>query len=125
MSECRVVLCDDSQDFVRLLALLLALEPGMQVVGQAHDGQQAISVCAELQPDVLVLDVSMPVMDGLTALPQVLMHSPDTSVVMLSGLGSDDVKRQAMQLGATVYLEKGVATSNLAQQLRQACASGS
>jgi YesN/AraC family two-component response regulator len=91
MSECRVVLCDDSHDFVRLLTLLLAIEPGMRVVGQAHNGEQAISVCAELEPDVLVLDVSMPVMDGLTALPQVRRVSPSTNVVMLSGLGTDEL----------------------------------
>ncbi|MCW2923284.1 MAG: response regulator receiver protein [Thermoleophilia bacterium] len=118
---CRLVLCDDARDFVRLLKLLIDMESDMEVVGVAHDGAEAISVCTELQPDLLVLDVSMPVMDGLTALPRIREVSPGTSVVMLSGFSSAAMKRQALELGASQFIEKGIPPSELTGQLRAQC----
>lgn len=119
--SCRVVLCDDARDFVKLLKVLIDMEPEMEVVGEAHDGEQAISVCTELQPDLLVLDVSMPVMDGLTALPRIREVSPATNVVMLSGFSSEEMKRQALDLGACRFIEKGVSPVDLPGQLRAQC----
>ena len=117
----RIVLCDDARDFVRLLKVLIDMEAGMEVVGEAHDGEEAIRVCAELQPDLLVLDVSMPVMDGMTALPRVREVSPSTSVVMLSGFSSEAMKRQALGLGACRFIEKGISPMDLPEQLRECC----
>lgn len=114
----RIVLCDDAEDFVKLLRLLLDVEPDIQVVGEAFDGEQAISACANLQPDILILDVSMPVMDGLTALPTIQQVSPDTRVVMLSGFGSAQMKRKAMDLGAVEFIEKGISPTELPMRIR-------
>lgn len=114
----RLVLCDDAADFVRLLRLLLELEHDIEVVGEAFDGEQAIDVCARTQPDLLVLDVSMPNMDGLTALPTIRRVSPDTKVVMLSGFGSGRTQQRALDLGAVEFIEKGIAPDALAGRLR-------
>lgn len=75
----------------------------------------------DLQPDLLVLDVSMPVMDGLTALPRVREVSPSTNVVMLSGFGSDAMKQQALEMGACRFIEKGFSPVELPGQLRAQC----
>ena len=120
-SRCRVVLCDDAADFLELVKLLLNMEPDMTVVGEAYNGEEAIAVCAETQPDLLVLDVSMPVMDGLTALPEIRRVSPNTNVVMLSGFGSTEMKRRALELGAVQFIEKGVTPSALPKQLKEHC----
>lgn len=120
-SPCRVVLCDDAVDFMRLVKLLFDVEDGVEVVGLAQNGLEAVELCRELQPDVLLLDVSMPVMDGLTALPKVLEASPETSVVMLSGLSSPDVHRRALELGAAAFVEKGTSALTLPQQVRRHC----
>jgi DNA-binding NarL/FixJ family response regulator len=118
----RVMLCDDAADFVRLLQLLLELEPDFEVVGSAHDGATAIELVAELTPDLLVLDVSMPIMDGLSALPQLRTASPATRIVMLSGFSSDDLRRRALELGAVGCLEKGESALDLPIRLRAFCA---
>jgi DNA-binding NarL/FixJ family response regulator len=116
--RCRLVLCDDAADFVALVRLVLSGEEDIEIVGEAYNGAQAITMCAELQPELLVLDVSMPVMDGLTALPKILDASPETRVVMLSGFASDEVKQQAQELGAVRFIEKGVSPQELLSQLR-------
>ena len=116
---CRVVLCDDARDYVKLLKLLIDMESDMEVIGAAYDGEEAIKMCTELQPDLLVLDVSMPVMDGLTALPRIREVSPATNIVMLSGFSSDVVKQQALDLGARAFIEKGVSPLVLPGQLRE------
>lgn len=118
---CRIVLCDDAVDFMRLMKILFDVDHGVEVIGMAENGREAIDLCAQLQPDVLLLDVSMPVMDGMTALPRVREASPGTNVVMLSGFSSAAVKRQALELGAVAYIEKGVAPLTLPAQVRQHC----
>ncbi|MCW2973115.1 MAG: two-component response regulator [Thermoleophilia bacterium] len=117
----RIVLCDDQPDFVRLLQLLLAIEGDLEVVGTAANGEEAIEVCGQLRPDLLVLDISMPVMDGLTALPLVRAASPDTNVVMLTGLGSSEVRERALAAGATGFIEKGASATELPELIRAAC----
>jgi DNA-binding NarL/FixJ family response regulator len=121
MSEaaaCRIVLCDDSRGYVALLRVLVELEPAFELVGEAYDGRQAIEVCAQVRPDLLVLDVSMPEMDGLTAIPHVQDASPGTTIVMLTGFDSPEVRRQALELGAAGYLEKGLSATELVAALR-------
>lgn len=118
----RVVLCDDQHDFVRLLEIMLSIEQDIEIVGTADDGHSAIERCAELRPDVLLLDVSMPGMDGITALPAVLESSPGTCVLMLSGFSAPDVKQRALDAGATAFIEKGSPPHLLPQLIREHCA---
>lgn len=119
--RCTVVLCDDAIDYLELVSMVLSTEPHLEIVGRAHNGFEGIALCEQLRPDLLVLDVSMPEMDGLTALPKVLLASPKTRVVLLSGFSSDNVKRRAMELGATAFLEKGISPLDLPKELLSYC----
>ncbi|MBC7645044.1 MAG: response regulator transcription factor [Thermoleophilia bacterium] len=116
-----MVLCDDARDFLLLLKLLIGTDTTMEVVGEASNGAEAIVMCTELQPDVLVLDISMPVMDGMTALPEICRLSPNTNVIMLSGFSSPDLKTQAMHLGAKSFIEKGAKPTQLTAILKAHC----
>ena len=119
---CKVAICDDIENFRRMLRLVLEFESDIEVVGEAGDGRAAVELCEALQPDVLLLDVSMPVMDGLEALPMILETSPETSVVMLTGYGSREVEGRAMERGAFRYLEKGADPATITTAIREACA---
>ena len=114
----RVVLADDTRDIRLLLSLALELAGGFQVVGEAADGNEAIEQATAHQPDVLLLDLAMPVLDGLQALPKIREHAPDSLVVVLSGFGADAMGEEAVRLGATTYVQKGVNPTELAEQLR-------
>jgi DNA-binding NarL/FixJ family response regulator len=118
---CRVVLCDDAPDFIQLAKLLFERDERLEVVGEASDGEAAITACRELQPDVLLLDVSMPVLDGLSALPRVLEASPHTNVIMLSAFGTQSMKRAALEGGAVGFIEKGEDPLALPAQVAAYC----
>lgn len=120
-TACRVVICDDQPGFRELLTILLALEPGIEVVGEAGDGREAIEVVRSLQPNVLVLDIAMPEMDGIEALPHVLEASPETQVVVITGFGSESVRKRALENGAHLFVEKGIDVEALVAQIRSAC----
>ncbi len=109
----RVVIADDAEDIRFLLALRLKREGGFEVVGEACTGTEAIDVVDEYAPDVLVLDLAMPVMDGLEAIPEIKRRRPDCKIVVLSGFEEELVAKKALACGADAYLEKGAAMSEL------------
>ena len=114
----RVVLADDTRDIRLLLSLALELAGGFVVVGEAADGKEAIDQATVHQPDVLLLDLAMPVLDGLQALPKIREQAPESLVVVLSGFGAEAMGEEAVRLGATTYVQKGVNPTELAEQLR-------
>ena len=107
----RVVLADDTAEYRLLLRIILQQDGRFDVVGEAADGEEAVRMTAELCPDVLVLDLAMPVMDGLQAIPEVRAASPETAIVVLSGFARGQLDRVAIARGATAYVEKGEAFS--------------
>jgi CheY-like chemotaxis protein len=113
----RVVLADDTSEYRQLLRLILEQDGRFVVVGEAADGAEAVRLTTAERPDALVLDLAMPVMDGLQAIPQVLAGSPDTSIVVLSGFARGQLDREALALGATAYVEKGEAFSTIVSTL--------
>jgi DNA-binding NarL/FixJ family response regulator len=121
---CRVVVCDDQHSFREVVALVLGLESGLEVVGQAADGAEAIRVVERLRPDVLLLDIAMPVMDGLEALPHIRAAAPDTRVVMMSGLSSDGIRQRALDAGAELFIEKGADVEQVAATIAGLCRDG-
>jgi DNA-binding NarL/FixJ family response regulator len=103
----RIVVCDDQRAFRTIVSTVLGLEPDLEIVGEAADGRQAIDLVAQLHPDLLVLDIAMPEMDGLEALPYIRAASPDTKVVMLTGVANEGVRERALDGGAALFMEKG------------------
>ena len=117
MTLLRTVLVDDVADMRELLRLLLLRDGRFSIVGEAANGQEAIELVADLFPDLVVLDVAMPVLDGIAALPRLREASPRTRIVMLSGFPAEDMERPSLAAGAVGYLEKGPDIGGLPAQL--------
>jgi CheY-like chemotaxis protein len=101
----RAVVIDDTRDIRELLSLVLT-RSGMEVVGEASDGQAGVEVVRAERPDVVLLDLAMPVMDGVEALPIIRELVPDARIIVLSAFAGA-VKQQVLDWGADGYLEKG------------------
>ena len=117
MQRFRVVLVDDMVELRNLIRLTLERSGHFEVVGQAGNGREGIEVAAATQPDLVLLDVSMPVMDGLEALPILCRTVPSTSVVMLSGFSQARLGAEAKAGGAAAYVEKGLPPDALVSRL--------
>lgn len=102
----RVVLADDAEDLRAILRRLLENDGRFEVVAEAEDGHEAVQAATDHQPDVIVLDLSMPLLDGRGALPRIRALAPSTAVVVLSGFGSLD-GGDATELGADACITKG------------------
>lgn len=114
----RVVLADDTADIRLLTRTVLDLDGGFEVVGEASTGTEAVALARELSPDVIVLDLAMPEMDGLQALPVIRRESPATRVVVMSGFERAALGPEAFALGAAEYVYKGRPLSELVSVLR-------
>ena len=114
----RVVLADD-QDLVRAgFRVILGTEPGIEVVGEAGDGLQAVALVASLRPDVVLMDVQMPRMDGLEATRQILSGGAATRVVILTTFDREDYLFEALQAGASGFLLKNASPEDLVESVR-------
>ena len=102
----RVLVCDDAESMLVALRAVLELAPGMEVVGEARNGEEAVEQARRLEPDVVLLDLTMPGMDGLEALPQLRRAAPRARVVVLSGHEGRPIE-EAVRLGADSSLVKG------------------
>jgi CheY-like chemotaxis protein len=102
----RVFLVDDVRELRRLVRLVLEEDPSIEVVGEAGDGREGVEGVGETQPDVVLLDLSMPDMDGLEAIPLMRERAPDARVVVLSGHEAGRVSLEALQQGASRYVNK-------------------
>jgi DNA-binding NarL/FixJ family response regulator len=118
----RVLVCDDVAAFRALMRYTLQEDPEIEVVGEAADGMAAIAAAERLQPDVVLLDLTMPVLDGIDAIPALLERAPRTRVVALSGWGVDRMRDAALEQGAVAYLEKSDDVHALRAAVRAAAA---
>lgn len=116
--DLRVVIADDTPAIRQMLRLLLDEVGGMRVVGEAGDGRQAVRRVVDLAPDVLLLDLAMPEMDGLQVLKRVRTKHPDTAVVIVSGYAREHLLDVTEGLGADAYIEKGAPTPLVIASLR-------
>ncbi|MBW3661510.1 MAG: response regulator [Actinobacteria bacterium] len=103
-----VVIAEDEPDLRQLIRLRLHRSERFEIVAEAGNGVQAIELATEHQPDVMLLDIRMPEMDGRTALPRIVREAPKTMVVILSVLPANVEKEPALALGAFAYLEKHI-----------------
>lgn len=114
-----VAIADDHKLFCEALRLYL-VQQGFDVVGTVNGGRAAIDLVVDLEPDVLLLDVRMPDVDGLRALPAVKSASPGTYVIMLTGTPSQEHVVQSFMLGASCFLPKTCEPEHLTQAIRMA-----
>jgi DNA-binding NarL/FixJ family response regulator len=114
----RVLVVDDQRLIREGIASLLNIQEGIEVVGTAGDGQEAIDQALALSPDVILMDVRMPVMDGVTATAALARELPDSQVLMLTTFDDEEYIVKALQAGAKGYLLKDIPVSDLAEAIR-------
>ena len=119
----RVLVVDDAANLRELLTVLLEVEDDFEVVAAVGDGAQALVKADELEPDIVLLDIAMPVMDGFAALPELRKRLPDASIVIFSAYEQREQAEKALKYGADIYLEKGTSVVNLVAQIRELRAS--
>ena len=109
----RVLLVDDAADIRTIVRLTLELDGRYEVVGEAADGIDGVEAAETLQPDIVLLDRSMPRMDGLTALPRIRAVAPDATVILYTSEADADVYQAAVAAGAADVIEKGATVTHL------------
>src|ERR671910_1353297 len=102
----RILIADDHALVREGLRTMLSGEVGIEVIAEAHDGREALSLCRELMPDLVLMDVRMPVMDGLEATKQIKAEIPKTSVMMVTMHENPDCLFEAVKAGAAGYVLK-------------------
>ncbi len=115
----RIVVVDDDEIVRKNLVEYLAHAPEFEIVGMGATGFEAIRLAADLKPDILMSDIRMPVMDGVTAAEQVRFHSPNTRVVLLTTFDDDEVMLAGLRAGAAGFLLKSTSPEELINGLRQ------
>ncbi|MGH2386749.1 MAG: response regulator [Chloroflexota bacterium] len=119
MSDIRIVLCED-QTLVRDgMRTILGLQPGMVVVGEAADGEQAVRRTLELRPDIVLMDIQMPVRNGVEATALITAALPETRVIVLTTFDYDEYVFDAIKAGAMGYLLKDVPARELIDVIRR------
>ena len=118
----RVMLVDDHGMVRRGLMTYLKNEADLSVVGEARDGREAVRLCEQFQPDVILMDLVMPELDGIAATRLIRQQWPHVQVIALTSFGEKELVQNALQAGAISYLLKNVSGSDLAAAIRAACA---
>ena len=116
----RVLVVDDQQLMREGLASLLSIQPGIEIVGAAANGREAVEQAQHLSPDIILMDVRMPVMDGVTATQQVRQQLPSCQVLMLTTFDDDEYIFKALAAGASGYLLKDIPAEALAKAVQLA-----
>jgi two-component system, NarL family, response regulator DesR len=120
----RIVLAEDQTLVLGALSALLSLEPGLEVVGQAADGQAALELCQSLSPDVLVTDIEMPRLSGLDVAERLHAAGSGVRVIIVTTFGRAGYLRRALEVGARGYLLKDAPAEQLADAIRRVQAGG-
>jgi DNA-binding NarL/FixJ family response regulator len=117
-----VFLVDDVPELRELIRLGMDEDPGFEVVGEAGDGRSALEGIAETRPQAVLLDLSMPDMDGFQAIPQIREGDPDVAIIVLSGFSVERLGAPALDRGADAYIEKGTPIQDVREATRLAVA---
>jgi|WetSurMetagenome_2_1015567.scaffolds.fasta_scaffold23864_4 DNA-binding NarL/FixJ family response regulator len=120
----KILIVDDHQMYRNGLKTLLSLQKDMEIVGEAEDGQDAIAKTHHLHPDVVLMDVNMPVMDGIESTRRILAEMPDMKILALSMCADKECSAGMMRAGARGYILKGGDFTELTAAIRTAADSG-
>ncbi|MDE3089619.1 MAG: response regulator transcription factor [Chloroflexota bacterium] len=118
MSKIRVLICDDHTILREGIRLLLNAQPDIEVVAEAVDGREAVDKARALKPDVILMDIAMPLLNGLEATKQIRREQPNARVLVLTMYESDEYVAQMLEAGAAGYVLKKVAGSELVYAIR-------
>ena len=118
----RILIADDHSVVRQGLKMFLSLDPELEIIGEAGDGAQAVKLARELQPDVVLMDMLMPVMDGITATGHIRKEMPDTEVIALTSVLEDGAVVGAIKAGAIGYLLKDTQQEELLRAIKAAAA---
>jgi DNA-binding NarL/FixJ family response regulator len=113
----RVLIADDHRLFAEALEAILATEPQIEVVGRAYDGEDAVAQGLSLEPDVILMDIAMPVVDGVEATKRIRNERSDACVVILTGSNSREDVARSREAGAAAYVTKDRIASHLIQAI--------
>jgi NarL family two-component system response regulator LiaR len=116
----RVMIVDDHDMVRKGLAVFLEAFDDLELVGEAANGQEAVRLCAEVQPHVVLMDLVMPEMDGIAATRAIRQVRPDVKVIVLTSFGDQDFVQRALQAGAIGYLLKNASIDEIASAIRMA-----
>lgn len=114
----RVLIVDDDALIRDSLTMLLQLEEGIQVIGTASNGQEAFAFCQQDQPDIVLMDIRMPGLDGVLGTKKIKEHFPDVKVVILTTFRDDEYIKEALKNGAVGYILKSQPADNIVDSLR-------
>ncbi len=120
ISQIRILLVDDQQLFREGLRTLLSVQPGFEVVGEAGNGEEALRLAAMLHPQVVLMDVRMPVLDGVAATRRLRAALPECRVIVLTTFDDDEYVFEALRVGAVGYLLKDAPSEKLFEAIRLA-----
>ena len=118
MTDIRVILCEDHLITRQGIRRLLEDEKGLEVVGEASNGEEVIQLVGEVKPDVILMDVAMPKLNGIEATRQIKIISPNTNVLILSAYDDDEYVFALLKAGANGYLLKNVSGSELVRAIK-------
>ena len=122
MKPITILLVEDHEIVREGLAALLKIEGDIKIIGQAENGRQAVTRFGALGPDIVVMDIAMPILNGLEAARQILKETPGTKIILLSGHNDDAYVQKAISIGVSGYLIKQTAAHVLPDAIRQVAA---
>jgi len=112
-STVRVLVVDDFEPWRRFVSVMLRTKPGLAIVGEASDGSEAFQKTVELEPDLILMDIGLPTVNGLDTVRRIRDFVPEAKIILLSDESSFDVVQKAMDLGASAYVLKTSAAADL------------
>ncbi len=119
MKSIKVLVAEDNERFRCVLCRFLNLQPEIEVVGKASNGEEAISMYDKLSPDVVLMDLAMPVMNGITSMQKIKEIHPAAKVVVLTAHDTVDYKEQSKEAGADAYVLKSVSSNVLVSTIKK------